>query len=260
MKISVVINTFNAEEFLERVLESVKDFDEIIICDMYSTDSTLDIVAKFNCKLVHHERTGIVEPARAYAISQASNDWVLVVDADEIVTPALKEYLYDTATTAKANFSALKIPRKNYFMGRFMTCAYPDYILRFFLKEKIEWPSTIHAHPIVEGSVETIPSKRKDLAFVHLSNEPISVVIKKMNTYTSFEVERRKHKNYNVLSLLTEPFVRFLRFYLFKGGFKDGMPGFIWACMYAYYKFITIAKILESKIKKEDFDKDLLDS
>lgn len=256
MKISVVINTFNAGEFLERVLDSVKDFDEVIICDMHSTDNTLKIASKFNCKLVYHERTGIVEPARAYAISQASNDWVLVVDADEIVPLNLKTYLYDIARS-KNNFSALRIPRKNYFMGRFMTCAYPDYILRFFLKDKIQWPSTIHAHPIVDGETETISKDRKDLAFIHLSNEPISVVIKKMNTYTSFEVERRKNKNYNVFSLMTEPFVRFLRFYVFKGGFKDGLPGFIWACMYSYYKFITIAKVLESRVSKANYDKDL---
>jgi len=70
---------------------------------------------------------------------------------------------------------------------------------------------------------------------------------------------RMEYKNYNILSLITEPFVRFLRFYVFKGGFRDGLPGFIWACMYAYYKFITIAKVLESRVKKENFDKDLIE-
>lgn len=256
MKISVVINTYNAEEFLERVLHSVKDFDEIVICDMYSTDKTLEIVSKYNCKLISHERTGIVEPARAFAISQAENDWVLVVDADELVTEDLREYLYEIVQT-KTDITALRIPRKNYLMGRFMHSAYPDHILRFFKKENVSWPTTIHAHPIIDGRIETIPAQRKDLAFIHLANEPIKVTIQKMNTYTEFELKRRKDRNYGYLSLIFEPFLRFLRFYIFKGGFRDGMPGLIWASMYAYYKFITIAKVIESKVRTEDFDKDL---
>ena len=257
MKISVVINTYNAEEFLERVLDAVKEFDEIVICDMNSTDETLNIVSKYNCKLFFHERTGIVEPARAYAISQASNEWVLVVDADELVTKELKGYLYDFVNSNTA-ITALRIPRKNYLLGRFMHSAYPDHILRFFKKDKVLWPTIIHAHPVVDGKIEAIPAKYKDMAFIHLANEPIKVTIQKMNTYTDFELKRRKDKYYGYSSLIFEPFLRFLRFYLFKGGFRDGIPGLIWACMYAYYKFITIAKVIEAQTSKEHYDKDLL--
>lgn len=258
MKISVVINTYNAEEFLERVLESVKDFDEIIVCDMYSTDSTQQIVEKYNCRLVLHELTGIVEPARAYAISLASYDWVLVVDADEIVPSGLKDYLCDILQKNPA-IGGVNIPRKNYLMGRFMHCAYPDYILRFIRKEGAVWPTTIHAHPTVNGEIIDIPAKRKDLAFIHLANEPIKLTIAKMNKYTEFEMQRgrRAEKDYGYFNLIFEPFLRFLRFYVFKGGFRDGKPGFIWACEYAYYKFVTIAKILESRVKPEDIDDEL---
>src|SRR3712207_4326004 len=96
-KISVVINTYNAEEHLQEVLESVKEFDEIVICDMESTDSTLHIANAYNCKIVTFKKGDytIVEHARNFAISSATHEWVLVVDADEIVTPALREYLYD---------------------------------------------------------------------------------------------------------------------------------------------------------------------
>lgn len=256
MKISVIIHTYNAEEFLERVLKSVKGYDEIVICDMYSTDKTLEIAEKYGCKIIYHENVGFADPARTYAISQASNDWVLVVDADEVVPSALQEYLLSEIET-KPNLGGIRIPRKNYLLGRFMHCAYPDYILRFLKRDGTIWPPTVHSQPHVEGDILDIPQKRKDLAFIHLSNEPIRVVINKMNTYTSFEVERRRNKHYTVFSLLFEPFIRFSRFYLFKGGFRDGLPGFIWACMYAYYKFITIAKVMESKIKADDIDDEL---
>ena len=91
-KISVVINTYNAEQHLAKVLDAVKDFDEIVICDMESTDSTLDIARQYGCKIVTFEKKDytIVEPARNFAIQSATYPWVLVVDADEIVTPELR--------------------------------------------------------------------------------------------------------------------------------------------------------------------------
>ena len=93
MAISVVINTYNAAKQLERTLESVTDFDEIVVCDMESTDHTLDIARGYGCKIVTFERKdyNIVEHARNFAISQASNEWVLVVDADEVVTSEMRK-------------------------------------------------------------------------------------------------------------------------------------------------------------------------
>ena len=84
-KISVVINTYNAEQNLERVLESVQGFDEVLICDMESTDHTLEIARKKGCKVVTFPKADhkSAEPARTFAIQAASNPWVLVVDADE---------------------------------------------------------------------------------------------------------------------------------------------------------------------------------
>jgi hypothetical protein len=97
MAISVVINTYNAEKFLRRVLDSAKDFDEIVICDMESTDSTLDIAREYGCKIVTFPKGEyrIVEPARTFAIQSAGSEWVLVIDADELVTPELRiaEYI-----------------------------------------------------------------------------------------------------------------------------------------------------------------------
>lgn len=257
MKISVVINTLNAEEFLERALESVKEFDEIVICDMYSDDRTVEIASRYSARIVYHERTGVAEPARAFAISHASHPWILVIDADEIVPPALKKYLYDHIKQENPA-DGLWIPRKNYLMGRFMHSYYPDHILRFFSKDKSVWPPEIHSLPKVDGRVEKIPAKRKDLAFIHLGNEPIRVTIAKMNRYTEFEAERRQHRKYGWFALIFHPWIRFMRLYIFKGGFRDGIPGYIWAKEYAYYKFISVAKTIESKVKPEDWDKDLL--
>lgn len=257
IKISVVINTFNSEEFLDIVLNSLKGFDEIVICDMHSTDKTIEIAKKHNCKIVYHAQTGgIVEPARAYAVSQTSYKWVFIVDSDEVVTPQLKDFLY-SVPSSDSKISGVKIPRKNYFMGKFMHCAYPDYILRFVNKDNAVFSNVIHSTPKIDGEVYTIDKKHTELAFIHLANEPIKLTISKMNTYTEFELKRRKDKKYNVLSLIFEPLVRFLRFYVFKMGFRDGLPGLIWAVTYANYKFFTIAKVMELRKRREKIDPEL---
>ena len=94
MKISVIINTYNAEKHLATVLETAKDFDEVVICDMHSSDRTIAIAERYGCKIVYCERFPYVEPARNFAIAQAQYPWVLVIDADETIPAKLREYLY----------------------------------------------------------------------------------------------------------------------------------------------------------------------
>lgn len=258
LKISVVINTYNAEKFLERVLKSVENCDEIVICDMYSNDQTLSIAEKYNCRIVMHEKASIVEPARAFAISQAKNDWVLLIDADEVVQSGLVEYLNETIAN-RPDLAGIYIPRKNYMFGRFVKASYPNHLLRFFKRDKVEWPKTIHAHPNIEGSTFKIPKKRQDLAFIHLANESMSQTMIKADRYTTLELERRMRKNYGYGSLIFEPMFHFFKIYIVKGGIWGGIPGLVWSVQAGYYKYATIAKVIEAKIKPEDYDKELRD-
>ena len=118
-RISVVINTFNAEKYLAQTLESLSGFDEIVVCDMESTDSTVDIASKYGCRVVTFPKGDytICEPARDFAIHSAQNSWVLVVDADEVVPDALRDYLYRTIADESFN-DAIAIPRRNMFIGK----------------------------------------------------------------------------------------------------------------------------------------------
>ena len=151
MKISVVIQTYNSEQFLERVLNSVKEFDEIVVCDMYSTDRTIEIARKFDCKIVYHKKTDFCEPAR------------------------------------------------NFAMGKFIHGDYPDYILRFFRKQNAFWPPYVHAVPRVEGKVIRVPRNKKELAFIHLVNNPLELKLNKLNIYTSKEIPKRTGQKYTFL-------------------------------------------------------------
>ena len=247
-QISVVINTYNAERHLEAVLRSVKDFDEILVCDMQSTDRTVDIARQHGCRIVTFEKKHytIVEPARQFAIDQARCPWVLVLDADELVSPALKDYLY--AHIRRPHCAAgLAIPRKNYFMGRFLHAAYPDYILRFFRKDVTQWPAIIHASPIVKGEVLRLPRHRKELAFEHLANDSVATLCRKTNIYSDNEIEKRRHKHYGLTALLGRPLFRFFRSYILKGGFRDGTPGLIHALWEAIYQFAIVSKCIEAR-------------
>lgn len=244
--ISVVINTYNAERHLDAVLQSVAGFDEVIVCDMESTDGTLDIARRHGCRIVTFPKgtVTIVEPARQFAIEQATQNWVLVVDADELVTDALRQYLYALTLRPDAP-DGLFIPRKNYFMGRLMHCHYPDYIMRFFRRGKVTWPPTVHSIPSVQGRTEKIPAQRKDLAFEHLANDSVADILRKTNLYTDNELEKKRDKHYGIGAFLWRPFFRFFKAYVLKGGFRDGLPGFIRACLEGHYQFFMLSKMAE---------------
>lgn len=250
-RISVVINTYNAEKFLSEVLDSVKDFDEIVICDMESTDNTREIAAQQGCKIVTFPKANHVsaEPARTFAIQSASCPWVLVVDADELVTPALRKALY-AHIAQNGCAEGLWIPRKNYFMGRFMHCHFPDYQLRFFIKEGTIWPPYVHTFPKVNGRTEKLKGNAEALAFVHLANDNISTILKKTDQYTESEVEKKASKNFGWGALLWRPFFRFFKAYILKRGFLDGKEGFIRASAEAFYQITLLSKIFERRNKR----------
>ena len=253
--ISVVINTYNAEEHLEEVLESVKQFDEIVLCDMYSTDRTIAIAQKFNCRIIYHEHTGYVEPARQFAVEAAKGEWIFIVDADEVVPKPLREYLY-RQINQKDCPDGIKIPRKNYFMGRFMRCTYPDYILRFFRKEITICPPEIHKQPIVSGKIIKAPASNKKLAFIHLANDSVKTILNKANSYTEYELDKRINKKYRLFSIINETLFRFFKLYILKGAIWDGKAGLAYAGLFAFYKYITIAKVWERKIQYSDYKTD----
>lgn len=257
MKISVVINTYNAEKHLDKVLNAVKDFDEILICDMHSTDRTIEIAKKYNCTIIYHEKANFVESARTFAIQSAAHDWILTLDADELVPPALKDFLYEQIKRSDCP-AGFRIPMKNYFMGRFMHCVYPSLLLRFFKKEGTFWPPYVHSQPQVQGHIENLSGKRKDLAFIHLANDSVSTNIRKTNQYTENELSKRKNKKYSFCSLMNETIFRFFKLYILKGGFRDGKAGLVYCGLNAFYKYATIAKIWESRIKESDIDSELL--
>jgi glycosyltransferase involved in cell wall biosynthesis len=253
--ISVIIHTYNSGKYLYDCLESVKQADEIIICDMYSTDKTIEIAQQFNCKIIYHENVGYADPARNFAISQASGDWIFVVDSDEIVPDELWKFLREFIQTRIPSEVCVEMPRKNIVVGKILWSWYPNIIQRFWKKGCIVWPARVHEPPdIIGGGSYKIDRKRKELALIHYNYDSIEAFMSRLNKYSSLELEKFKDRNikYSLPFLLFRPLGEFFKKFILKKGFMDGTHGFIFSVLSAAYEFVTIAKLYEKEFKEKN--------
>lgn len=235
MKLSVVVNTKNAEQTLAKALESVSFADEIIVVDMKSTDKTVEIARQHTKKIFQHKDVGYVEPARNFALSKASGDWILVLDADEEVSPALAGYLLRIINgEINENFVAdcYYVARKNIIWGQWIKHSgwWPDYILRFFKKGHVTWGDEIHSVPVTKGVVREIPAKH-ELALIHHNYQSVDQFIERLNRYTTVQSLNKKDRvnfeqeielSSQILKIFTDEFLR--RFFA-QRGIEDGTHG-----------------------------------
>lgn len=247
MPISAVINTYNASEHLERVMSHLRGFDEIVVCDMESTDGTPELARRLGAKVVTFPKGSntICEPARNTAIQAASSDWVLVVDDDELVPEALREHLYALAADP-GDVRGWYIPRLNHVIGREDKSNYPDAQLRFVRRDSVDWPATIHSVPVIDGPTASIPAERRDLAMIHLQHD-LRGMVRRANDYTTAEVAKRGVRRVTWLDMVVKPWVRFVKSFVLKGGWRMGMAGYIVARNNAYYKYLLLAKMYEAR-------------
>lgn len=246
MSISVVINTYNSAAHLEKVLDCVKDFNEVVVCDMESTDNTTEIARRKGARVTTFPRGKhrSCDPARNFAISQARCDWVLVVDDDELVPSELREYLYRYIHSAHPA-DALYIPKANFILHKLRKDNYPDYSLRFFNQEKVEWPAEANSHPTIDGTIDKIPAHRKDLAIVNIPNR-VEEMLEKINNHSSADYNQLMPYKVTMFSLTVVPFFHFCRVYFVRGAWRFGIPGLIAAVNDSVYRFYRQAKLYES--------------
>lgn len=245
-KISVAINTYNSAKYLPEVLDSLKGFDEVVVCDMESTDDTVSIAHAHGCRVVTFPKNdiNICEPARNTAIRSASNGWVLVLDDDELVTPPLYKYLYDRVMSDDCP-EGLDIPFVNKLMGEFDNHV-SEYHVRFFRRDKVDWPPVIHARPVVDGRVERVP--RKSACILHINDASIADRITKLNRYSDNEVPKRALRSYGAAAMLMRPLWFFLKSYLLKGNIRYGRRGIVRSYFECMYQMALLAKITEYRM------------
>ncbi|BAI79832.1 glycosyl transferase [Deferribacter desulfuricans SSM1] len=254
-KISVTIITINEEDNIERCLKSLDFADEIIVVDSGSKDKTIEIAKKYTDKIYFKDFNGYGEQ-KNYAASLARNDLIFSIDADEEVSDDLKRYLLEQLDTVfSKGFSAIAIPRRTYYLGKFIKNSgwYPDYKVRIYNKNKCYWDNKkVHESLNCEGKVFYVP---KGMDLYHYSYRDISDHINKVNKYTSLFVSGNKDMGFISIcfKLFTKPLLKFFKMYLLKYGFLEGNRGFIIAIIGSFYEFLKYAKLLERKIYNKDF-------
>lgn len=248
-KISVVINTLNEEGNIERVLASVSWADEILVCDMQSDDNTAVIARKLGAKVIFHKRMGYVEPARNFAISKTSYEWVLVVDADEEIPDSLSSKLQQIVSE-NGVITHVEIPRKNIIFNKWIKNSlwWPDYNTRFFKKSSVRWSDRIHIPPKTEGQGLTL-SEEERYAIIHHNYSSISQFIERMNRYTTIQAKNLISDGYKFEwgDLITKPLGEFLSRFFANSGFEDGLHGLSLSFLQAFSHLVMYLKVWEQQ-------------
>jgi glycosyltransferase involved in cell wall biosynthesis len=249
--ISVVINTFNEEKNLPFALGSVRSWvDEIVIVDMYSDDRTVEIARSFGAKVLFHERLGFADPARAFALEQASGDWILMLDADEMIPPPLSRALMKLA--AGSDVDVVEVHRLNYFFGTPLMHSFSgphqDRNPRFFRKGHIITTPAIHnfLHPSSGSRVFDL-GYEPGLAIVHFAYADSHDFIEKLDRYTGIEARQAFERGERVKfwSVVLKAAKVLGGRYFITGGFRDGWRGLYVSLLYTFYRIVAIAKLYE---------------
>lgn len=242
--ISVAIVTKNEEKNIGHALESIKDFEDIVVIDSFSKDQTVEICKKYTNRVFLHEWQGYSKQ-KQLAIDYTQNDWVLILDADECVTPDLKREILEKIKNN--SISGFYIPRRNFFLGKWIRHSgwWPDYTLRLFKKDVsfIE-RREVHEKAIVNGPVAYLKNPIE-----HFTYKTISSFIEKMENYSTLSAKELSNKMTAPLILLMwiNPILVFIKMFFLRQGFRDGIRGFILSVLYSLYTFLKYTKVWEKK-------------
>jgi len=256
MKLSVCIITKNEEKDLQRCLASIKDLaDEIILVDDGSTDKTVAIAKKFGAKVFTRKLDNFASQ-KNYAVEKAQGDWIFAIDADEEVTPSLRDEILQitNAKLQKGNglhhnigqINGYLIPRKNIILGAEIkhTRWSPDKHIWLWRKGKGKWVGDIHEEVEVEGWTGELQNAK-----IHYQYETVTEFFAMLNNYTEREASQliKQGRTFSYFQLFYAPLLSFFRRFIYKKGFLDGWRGFVLSYMMAIYRMTTWIKVWEKQ-------------
>ena len=239
--ISLFIIAKNEEDKIKACIESAKSIcSEIILCDSGSIDNTAKIAEQMGAKVVQHEFIGFADQ-KNYALSQCTGKWALSLDADEVLTKELTEEI--ASIPDDTEFNGFDIHRVNYFLGGRMNHSglNNEYILRL-----IRIGSGKYRDVLVHEGLEISGKKgRLKNEMLHYSYADLENYFNKFNKYTSLAAHdlKAKGKKFSFLGTIFRLPIEFLKRYVLKLGFLDGIRGFIWAACSTYYVFVKYIKL-----------------
>ncbi len=258
MTISVVLATYNEEQNLATCLDAVKDWaDEIVVVDGESTDKTKEVALRYTKKVITTNNKPMFHINKQMAITAATSDWILQLDADEIVSEELKKEIttiINNQTDTGLKINGYWMPRKNFFLGRFLTKGgqYPDYTLRLYRKNKGKLPcKSVHEQAMVEGETGYL---KKDL--LHYADKTFAHYLKRWSqTYTEREADdiEKNNPGFSIFQIVNycfiKPKVTFFMLFFRHRGYVDGFSGFVFALFSGLRFMVAYVKYWERKQK-----------
>ncbi|HSX48707.1 MAG TPA: glycosyltransferase family 2 protein [Candidatus Saccharimonadales bacterium] len=236
--ISAVILTKNEERNIQRCIKSLQWCDEIVIVDDYSTDKTLSKVKE--CKVFKRKLNGNFAAQRNFGLSKAKGDWILFIDADEIVTKELQKEIATRIKYSERNGFYLK--RKDIFLGRELNYGETGNIklLRLAKRNSGKWKRKVHEYWDINGEMCELPSP-----IIHYHDTNLSGFITKINYYSEIHAKEniKAGKRSNLLKIIFYPLGKFFVNYFLKLGFLDGTRGFIMATIMSFHSFLSWSRV-----------------
>lgn len=249
--VSAIVVCFNEEKNIRDCLKSLRWCDEIVVVDSFSTDRTVEFCREYTDRVIQRPWAGYRDQ-KAFAHSQATQQWVILVDSDERVTPALRDEIQRALQDDAGRHMGYSLPRLVFYLGRWWRRGgwYPDYDVRLFRRDKARWGgSDPHEKILVAGSV-----RRLEHPLHHFSYRNIDDHMERINRFTTISSRelRKEGGRWRLLDALLRPAYRFFRSYILKRGFMEGFAGFYVAVSAAVYVFLKYAKLWEIELEEHD--------
>lgn len=251
MKIAAMVSTFNEESNIEACLETLNWVDELVLVDSGSKDRTLDIAQKYNPKVTFTPPGNSAE-FRNVGLDIIESDWILIVDADERVSSELRDEIQQIVAGNHQELGYY-LPRKNLFMRKWIRhCGwYPDYILRLFRNcPEHRFSGLVHESIQLSGKAGYLKNP-----LIHYTYSGLEQYLNKFNRYTTLSAEMiyERGRRINLFHLIFRPPLEFIKMFILKRGFLDGIHGLIISMMSSMYIFVKFAKAwLKQQSKVED--------
>jgi glycosyltransferase involved in cell wall biosynthesis len=248
LPIAVSMTARNEAHNLPRCLDSVRDWvSEIVLVINDCTDRTRSVAEEYGARVFESPWDGFREQKNK-SLSHVTHPWVLALDADEVVSTALRDEISAFFESDHKRYHGACSPRKVWFLGRWITHGdwYPDRVTRLFRTGKGRWVgSTEHCHVAVDGPIKTFSS---DL--LHYSNPDIGGHIRKIPYYADIFLERQLEENrsWSVFETVFRPWWRFFRAYVLRRGFLDGYPGYYIAKATAFATLVRYSRLYEHEV------------
>lgn len=245
-KISAIIIARDEELNIRACLESIRWMDEIIVVvDSRSKDKTEEIAREFTAKVFVREWQGY-SGSKAFALRKATNEWVFWIDADEEMPPALRTEI-EQRLRQSSEYAGYKIPRLAYFLGRWIWHSgwYPGHVLRLFRKSHAKFSDVrVHEGVEIDGPVGKLKNH-----LLHYTDRDTRNYFRKYDQFTSLAARQlaERGRKFRVSDLIFRPLILFIKMYILKQGFRDGIQGLILAVFSANYVFTKYAKLWENQ-------------